>query len=61
MKAVNYFCKKLVLDVLLGTAFCFVYHFLTIFPKPWFINPTLVNLLQRDSNPQPEILRVESL
>ena len=29
--------------------------------KPWFLDPTLVKLLQRDLNPQPEILRMDSL
>ena len=59
------FAKGSIVYVLIGTGFasvlCFVYHFSTIFPKPWFRNPMLVKLLQRDSNPQPEILRVDSL
>ena len=41
------FAKRSILDVLLGTEFAsvlcfFVYHFPTIFPKPWFADPTLV-------------------
>ena len=59
------FAKSYILDVLLGTefasVFCFLYHFSTIFPKPWFINPTLIKLLPWDSNPQQEILGVDSL
>ena len=65
IKLLIIFVKSSILDVLLGTefasVFCFVFHFSTIFPKPWFINPTLVKLLQQDSNPQPEILRADSL
>ena len=59
------FAKISILYVLLDTkfasVFCFAYPFSTISPKPWFINPTLVKWLQRDSNPQPEILSADSL
>ena len=53
------FAKSSTLHVLLVNVF--FYHFLTIFPKPGFINPTLIKLLQKDSNPKQEILGVNSL
>ena len=41
------FAKSSILGFLLGSefasVFCFVYHFSTIFPKPWFINCMLVS------------------
>ena len=59
------FAKSSILGVLIDTefasVFCFLRHFLTIFSKPWFINPTLIKLLPQDSNPQQEILGVDSL
>ena len=64
-KSLIIFAKRSILEVLLGTefasVFCFLYHFSTIFPKPRFVNPTLIKLLPWDSNPQQEILGVDSL
>ena len=64
-KSLIIFAKSSILEVLLGTefasVFCFLYHFSTIIPKPRFINPRLIKLLLWDSNPQQEILGVDSL
>ena len=59
------FAKSSILDVLLSTEFTsvfgFLYHFSTFFPKPWFINPTLIKLPPQDLNSQQEILGVDSI